>query len=401
VPSPTRRRPKPTVRLRLTLLYGFCFLLSSTALLGITYALVDTRLSHLHLSTGGSPDSLNADHALTADHAHATSTVADSLRAQRAADLHQLLVLSGVALAIMAAASVGLGWLLAGRTLRPLREITTATRTISERNLHERLALAGPDDELKDLAATIDALLARLDSAFEAQKRFVANASHELRTPLMLSKTLLQVALADPEITLDALRDVCREVLVSCDDQDELIRALLTLARSQTGLENPRLFDLAAVARTVVDTQKEEIEARGLRLHAVLNPAPAVGDPQLMEILVSNLVENAVRYNVPGGSIHITTGTARTMLTVGNTGRPVPADQVQRLLQPFQHLDRQRGHEHQGLGLGLSIVAAIADAHGADLSLRPLPGGGLDVEVRQRGMAADGTAEPGAVVARA
>jgi signal transduction histidine kinase len=217
----------------------------------------------------------------------------------------------------------------------------------------------------------------------------------------MLSKTLLQVALADPEITLDALRDVCREVLVSCDDQDQLIRALLTLARSQTGLENPRPFDLATVARTVVDTQKEEIEARGLRLHAVLNPAPAVGDPQLMEILVSNLVENAVRYNVPGGSIHITTGTARTMLTVGNTGRPVPADQVQRLLQPFQHLDRQRGHEHQGLGLGLSIVAAIAAAHGADLSLRPLPGGGLDVEVRQRGMAADGTAEPGAVVARA
>lgn len=393
VPARPKTRTRPTVRLRLTLLYGFCFLLSGTALLGIIYALVNTRLSHLQLSTGGSPDNLSPDHA------HATSTVADSLRAQRAADLHQLLVLSGLALAIMAAASVGLGWLLTGRTLRPLREITTATRTISERNLHERLALTGPDDELKDLAATIDALLARLDSAFEAQKHFVANASHELRTPLMLSKTLLQVALADPEITLDSLRDVCREVLVSCDDQDRLIRALLTLARSQSGLEDPRPFDLAAVARTVVDAQKKEIEARGLRLHAVLNPAPAIGDPQLMEILVSNLVENAVRYNVPGGSIQVTTGTARTVLTVGNTGRAVPADQVQRLLQPFQHLDRERGHEHEGLGLGLSIVAAIADAHGADLSVRPLPGGGLDVEVRQRVMAADDTAEPGAALA--
>ncbi|GAA2029847.1 ATP-binding protein [Catenulispora yoronensis] len=385
--------PRPTVRLRLTLLYGLCFVASGTALLGITYALVNTRLSRLQVSTGSSPDSASTEHA------HATTSAADSLHAQRTADLHQLVVQSGIALAIMAVVSVGLGWLLAGRTLRPLREITSATRTISEHNLHDRLAHTGPDDELKDLAGTIDALLARLESAFDSQKRFVANASHELRTPIMLGKTLLQVALADPDLTLPALRAACHEVLVTADDQEHLIQALLTLARSQAGLDHREPFDLAKVTQGVVDAHHEEIGRRGLRLDTALERAPMDGDPQLMEVLVTNLLENAIRHNVVGGSIRIATGdaaavgsagpaadihAARPVLAVSNTGDFIPTAEVQRILQPFQHLARPRGHNHEGLGLGLSIVAAIADAHTAALSLQAPPTGGLAVHVGLR-----------------
>lgn len=369
--------PRYTVRLRLTVLYGCCFLASGVALLAITYALLDSRLSQLQASAGTGSELPGGDRV------HATSSIAGGLRAQRAADLHQLLVQSSFALAIMAVASVGLGWLLAGRTLRPLRAITAATRQISERNLHERLALSGPDDELRDLATTIDGLLGRLDAAFDSQKRFVANASHELRTPLMLTQTLLQVAMADPTITLDELKDACREVLVACKDQDRLIQALLTLARSQAGIEHHRSFDLAEIAVQVLKAREIETEARGLRIETALYPAQAHGDPHLVEILIANLIENATRHNIPGGHIHVATRThnARPALTVLNTGTHVPAEQVQRLLQPFQRLDGERGQEHQGLGLGLSIVAAIAGVHGATLSVQPRPEGGLRVEV--------------------
>ena len=367
--------PRYTVRLRLTVLYGCCFLASGVALLAITYALVDSRLSQLQVSTGTGPVPGGGERV------HATSSVAGGLRAQRAADVHQLLVQSGFALAIMAVASVALGWLVAGRILRPLRAITAATRRISERNLHERLALSGPDDELRDLAATIDGLLGRLDAAFDSQKRFVANASHELRTPLMLTQTLLQVAMADPAITLDALKATCRDVLVACKDQDRLIQALLTLARGQAGIEHRSPFDLAGVAAQVLKARETETEVMGLQIETALHSARVCGDPHLVEILVANLIDNATRHNIPGGRIHVATGTpnACPTLTVLNTGTQLPAEQVQRLLQPFQRLDGERG---EGLGLGLSIVAAIAGVHDATLSVQPLPTGGLCVEVR-------------------
>jgi signal transduction histidine kinase len=324
------------------------------------------------------------------------------MRAQQAADLHQLLIQSGIALAIMAAAALLLGWLTAGRILRPLRAITAATRRISDRNLHERLALAGPRGELTDLADTIDSLLARLDAAFGSQRRFVANTSHELRTPLMLTQTLLQVALADPAISLGSLRAACQEVLAACKEQGRLIQALFTLARSQRGLDHREPLDLADITRQVLHARQQEATIRGLRVDAALGPAPAAGDPSLAEILISNLLDNAIRHNVPGGHIQVTTGTHdnQATLTVANTGPHVPADQARRLLEPFQRLDRKRGHDHEGLGLGLSIVAAIADAHDATLSVRPRPAGGLAIEVAFRLAADKTTAMPARTVHR-
>ena len=384
--APRRRRtlrapiPRRTVRLRLTLLYECLFLALGAALLAVSYVLDDGQLSRLRVSSGP------VSSARAGGPVHAPSPVADSLRSQVTHDLHELVVQSGIALAVMAVVSVALGWLMAGRTLRPLRAMTAAARRISERNLHERLALTGPRDELRDLADTIDGLLTRLDAAFDSQRRFVANASHELRTPLMLTQTLLQVALADPAITLSSLQAACQEVLLGCKEQDRLIQALLTLARSQRGLDHREPVDLAEITRQVLRTRGPEAAARGVRVDAALTPAQITGDPRLAEILVANLIENATRHNVPGGCIRAEVGErqAHAVLTVGNTGPHVPADQVERLLQPFQHLDSERGHARDGLGLGLSIVAAIAAAHGATLSVHPRPAGGLAVEVRFR-----------------
>lgn len=371
---PTGRR---TVRLRMTLLYGFLFLVSSAVLLAITYGLVDSRLSANLVSQGPGHGATTGSGLVTAP-----PGFADGRRAQQAADLHLFLIQSGIALAIMAAAALALGWLTAGRALRPLRAITAATRQISDRNLHERLAFTGPQDELTDLADTIDDLLSRLDAAFDSQRRFVANASHELRTPLMLTRTLLQVALADPAITLGSLRAACQEVLAASAEQDRLIDALLTLARSQRGLDHQEPFDLAAITRRALHASQHDTTARKLRVDAALDPAPTAGDPALAEILVVNLLNNAIRHNVTGGHLQVITRIRadRATLTVTNTGPHVPADQTRRLLEPFQRLDGKRGHDHNGLGLGLSIVAAIADAHDATLSIRPHPAGGLAVE---------------------
>jgi signal transduction histidine kinase len=224
----------------------------------------------------------------------------------------------------MIGGSVLLGWLAAGRVLRPLRIMTTTTREISERNLHERLALTGPDDELKDLGDTIDGLLARLDPAFDSQRRFVANASHELRTPLMLSQTLLQVALADPNITRDQLRAACRDAIEAGKDQAQLIDALLTLARSQRGLDHREPVDLAAVVRDALAVHEPSAEANGLQLDAALDHAEVSGNARLIHRLASNLIDNAIRHNLTGGHIvvKIEAGTTEATLTVTNTGPP-------------------------------------------------------------------------------
>jgi signal transduction histidine kinase len=371
--------PRRTVRLRLTLLYGCLFVVSGAALLSITYALVDHRISG-PFSTGGSLPRTTAHPNTIGGIVHGSTS---SFQNQNSADLHQLLIQSSIALAIMVVVSVGLGWLVAGRTLRPLRAMTAATRRISEQNLHERLALGGPDDELTNLGDTIDGLLARLETAFDFQRRFVANASHELRTPLMLTQTLLQVALADPAITLDSLRATCEEVIDVGREQAQLIEALLTLARSQRGLDQREPLDLADITDQVLRAHQSDSAATGLQIDSTFTSSPITGDRRLVKVLVSNLLENAIRHNVSGGHIHIGVGTDRTQaaLTVSNTGTHVPADQIERLLQPFQHLDGQRSSDHAGLGLGLSIVAAIADVHDATLSVQARPDGGLTVQV--------------------
>jgi len=393
-PGTSRRRwrlPRRTVRLKLTLLYGGLFLASGAALLAVTYVLVEHRLpvaiSAQGQTTGGG--SVKEFCALNGSGPGGTSTVpvggcsslVATLNAQRSTELNQLLEESGIALAIMTVVSIGLGWLVAGRVLRPLRTMTSAARRISARNLHQRLALDGPDDELSELGKTFNGLLARLERSFAAQRQFVANASHELRTPLARQRTVVEVALRDPSPTVGSLQAVCERVLATGEEQERLIETLLTLARSQRGLDHCEPLDLAAVAEVAAAASEAGAQTRGLRVHSALAEAPALGDLRLAERLVANLVDNAVRHNVPGGWIEVVTGLreGRALLSVANTGPVIPPEKVDLLFQPFGRLEDRVGRD--GLGLGLSIVTAIAAAHEADLRARPLPGGGLEVEV--------------------
>jgi signal transduction histidine kinase len=277
-----------------------------------------------------------------------------------------------------------LGWIVAGRVLRPLRTITDTTQQLSEANLHERLALAGPRDELRTLADTIDGLLARLQRAFDAQRRFVANASHELRTPLAASRALLEMATSDPHATVESLRAACNEALEEGEQQEQLIDALLALAQGERGLDAPEAVDLAAITQEVRRSCELEAGAAGIELEVELETAVVVGDRRLLGRLVSNLVQNAIRYNVAGGGVsvrveHRATGAA---LNVTNTGPVVPPTEIPRLLQPFQRIAPERLGQREGFGLGLSIVAAVAVAHEAELNICPGREGGLRVEVQ-------------------
>jgi signal transduction histidine kinase len=298
--------------------------------------------------------------------------------------LHSLLMMSGVALAAMTLISIMAGWLVAGRVLRPLRTVTTAARRISASNLHERLALTGPADELKELGDTFDGLLGRLEGAFDAQRQFVANASHELRTPLARQRALIEVALDDRQRTAGSLERACERVLASNGHQERLIDALLALAHSQRGLDRRGPIDLAAVVGDVLRARQPDAQSRGLRVSATLAAAPALGDGRLAERLAVNLVSNAIGHNVPGGWIEIVTGVQDgcATLSVANAGSVIPPDEVDRLFEPFRRLSADRTGSHDGPGLGLSIVRAIVSAHEAKLSASALPGGGLEIGVR-------------------
>ncbi len=301
--------------------------------------------------------------------------------AQRASDSHELLVDSGIALAVVAVLALLAGWVVAGRMLRPIRTITRTARRISSTSLHERLALAGPEDELKELGDTLDDLFARLEASFEAQRRFVAHASHELRTPLTRERALLQVALGDPS-TSDAWRTAGEELLASNREQETLIDALLTLASSESGLDQRERVDLSDLVRASLDERRGG-NALGLRIDGSLAPAPVDGDPRLIERLVANLVDNAIAHNVEGGIVDLSTGgrDGGAVLAVTNTGHVVPPAEIDRLFQPFQRLDPARLHHGDGHGLGLSVVRAIAVAHGAAITAEPLLDGGLSIEV--------------------
>ena len=294
-----------------------------------------------------------------------------------------LLIASAIALGVFAVAATALGWLLAGRVLRPLSTITAAARRISASSLHERLALHGPDDELKELADTLDGLFARLECSFDAQRRFAANASHELRTPLTRERTLLQVTLADPASTIGTWQAVGQELLASNAEQEHLIEALLTLASGEAGIDEREPIDLAAIASAVLAAARPTISRLGLHVHADVHPAALDGDPLLVQQLVANLIDNAVRHNIPGGDIQIitTTSNASSVLSVTSSGQVIPAAEVDRLFQPFRRLGPRPARRDGGHGLGLSIVRAIATAHGATIGARALPGGGLAIDV--------------------
>jgi len=373
-------RARSTVRLRLTLWYGGLFLVSGAALLAVTYGLVVQAFVG---TTAG--NALCPGPAVPSSECHVIGpqqALGIALQ-EHATVLHQLLTRSVVALALMTVLSIALGWFVAGRVLRPLRTITAAAREISADNLGERLALGGPRDELRELGDTFDALLARLEAAFRAQRLFIANASHELRTPLARQRVISQVALADPGATTETLRTAHERVLAAGTQQQQLIDALLTLARGQAGLDKPEPFDLAAMARQVLAARQTDAQTRNLALHAALDTASAAGSPRLAEQLAANLVDNALRHNVPGGRVDVSTGTrnSRAFLSVLNTGPAVPAAALDRLFRPFQRLAADRTSRGEGLGLGLAIVQAIADAHGASITARARPGGGLLVEV--------------------
>ncbi|MEU8000522.1 HAMP domain-containing sensor histidine kinase [Catellatospora sp. NPDC049111] len=365
-----------TIRARLTLLYVVLFTVAGLALLAITYFLVrwqmnanpfDTKLIVTDLlKTGGDFKALRELlQAKTEESNNATLTT--------------LLTQGGIALALVLTAATGVAWVLAGRALQPLHRITATAGRIAAsaggRGLHERIALQGPKDEVKQLADTFDAMLSRLDHSFDGQRRFVANASHELRTPLALNRALVELAITRPEASADA-RQLGDALLKVNERHERLIDGLLMLADSEHEVAEQTSVDLADVAEYVL----EALPSGGPVVTSLLDPAPVTGDPVLLERLVQNLVENAVRHNVPDGWLRVETATVdgRARLVVANSGPVVPAYELESIFQPFRRLGRERvGGPSRGLGLGLSIVRAIAQAHRGTVTATPRPGGGL------------------------
>jgi signal transduction histidine kinase len=398
-----RRRP---ARLRLTLVYSGLFLAAGAVLLAVTYGLVAQSLSTTPVSADSGPKaSQYVSQALQLCKERSLDPIAlskceqtaegslngvskASLEDQRSRTLAHLLDYSLAALAALVFASTWLGWIVAGRVLRPVHAITAAARRASEENLGERIALAGPDDELKELADTFDAMLARLDAAFASERRFVANASHELRTPLTVMRTAIDVTLAKPGRTPAQLEAMAVEVRHAADRAEALIEALLTLARSDRGTGPREPLDVAALAEDALDAAAPAIRAHPVTVQTALEPAPAVGDPVLVERLVTNLIDNAVRHNVPGGWVQVATGTRAGMafIDVANGGPLIPPELVPSLFEPFRRLSDRAGSP-DGMGLGLSIVRSVALAHRGHATACPRAAGGLEITVSLPGYA--------------
>jgi signal transduction histidine kinase len=381
------RLPRPTARLRLTILYGGVFLACGAAVLALTYLLDGhaTRLASLHgysPPSASTPPKVAPAGPVAAEQARVHELKAELL-SQIASDRHQLLIQSGIALTVVAFLALVIGWFIAGRVLRPLSTITAAARQISASKLHERLALQGPDDELKELGDTLDHLFARLEASFEGQRQFAANASHELRTPLTRERALIEVTRADPASTTDTWRAVSEDLLAFNAEQDRLIEALLTLASSDAVPAQPERTDLAAIASAAMVVPRTGISRLGLNVQASLRPAILDGDPLLLQRLLANLIDNAVQHNVPSGDVRVATGTrdGQAVLSVANSGPVIPPAEIDRLFQPFQRLGLRTARGDGGHGLGLSIVRAIAEAHGATTTARSRPEGGLVIEV--------------------
>jgi two-component system sensor histidine kinase VanS len=383
--------PSRTVRLRLALLYSGLFLVSGAMLLAITYVLVRRSSRPDLVVAGGSADGPTGPPALkealaNPDVARYVREMADQQYAHvlnlHAEDLHQLFTRAGIALAIMTVVSIALGWLVAGRVLRPLRAMTVTTRQISERNLHERLALTGPHDELKDLADTIDGLLARLQAHVAEQQRFAANASHELRTPLALTQTLLDVARSDPNRDNHELVDRLRAVNTRAID---LTETLLLLSRADQRAFVREHVDLSLIAEEATETLLPLAEKRGVTIETSGDTALAIGSPALLLQMATNLVHNAVVHNLPEqGTVWITTRAhpESVVLTVENTGETLTPQLVSTLAEPFQRGSKRIRTDHAGVGLGLAIVKSITQAHDGTLTITPRVAGGLCVTVQ-------------------
>jgi signal transduction histidine kinase len=298
--------------------------------------------------------------------------------AQRSTTLIHLLAYSLLSLAAVTLLAAAAGWIVAGRILRPVHRLTAAARAASEQNLSQRIALQGPRDELRELADTFDTMLERLDRAFTSQRQFIANASHELRTPLTLMRTAMDVVLAKPEPTRDELVSMAADVRQAVDHSERLIDVLLVLARNDQARALTDPLDLAAVAEDALEGRT----ANGITTTATLGEAPVTGDGVLLERLVANLLDNAERYNIPRGTVSISTTTdnAASLVRVVNTGQVVPPDQVNRLFLPFTRLDDRTRHD--GFGLGLTLVSSITTVHNGTLHATALPAGGLDITVR-------------------
>jgi signal transduction histidine kinase len=390
-----RFRPtRLTIRARLTLVYGGLFLLAGVLLIGVTFALVSSQLP-------GDPDQQNRARlgssqlletpgasgigATTPTPCPSQRSAQQLLTETRESTLNTLLTQSGIALGGVGAVATGLGWLIAGRMLKPLQRITETARRIADapaadRGLHERIALAGPEDEIEQLAGTFNIMLERLDHSFDGQRRFIANASHELRTPLTLNRTLIEVAMAPDTASAD-VRQLGSTLLAINNRHGRLIDGLLVLARSEREVLERSFIDLADIVEHVVAQTPPETTT------VIPEPAEAetTGNVVLLERLVQNLVENAVRYNLPeDGWVRVTTGTrpdGTVVLQVSNTGPVVPRYEIRRLFEPFHRLSENRLATTPGAGLGLSIVRAVAHAHGGDVHAEPRDGGGLLITV--------------------
>jgi signal transduction histidine kinase len=378
------------MRTRLAVMYSVLFLLAGIALLGLTYALVVKVLLPVPTFHGKpippalaplcKPPPTSA--SLLAACKQAIAASGAGAFDQRESTLHALQGASVIALGVTAIAAVGLGWLASGRALRPVRSITEAAQRASELSLGQRLALTGPDDELKQLADTFDVMLERLDAAFTSQKRFVANAAHELRTPLTAMRTAIEVTLSKPTRTPEQLEAMATRVKQSVERAEATVEALLTLASSEVGPMAEEALDLATAAEDALDFARAAIDERDITVDAELAPAPVSGDRLLLERMVGNLVENAVRHNEPGGWIAIRTARQDDtgLLEIANTGPVLTAEQIPMLFEPFSRA-QQRLHSSDGVGLGLSIASAIARAHNATITARPRPGGGLEMTI--------------------
>ncbi|MFD3747583.1 sensor histidine kinase [Nocardia sp. NPDC058633] len=390
---------RSTIRLRLTLLYAGSFFVAGAVLIALMYLSLEQWLEARPVAA---THMIISKHLALGDRMPAADQLAQAIAAQaeqeRREVLRAMLVSSLTALAVVGIAAAGFGWLLAGRALAPLQRVTATARRVADRSLHERIALEGPPDEIKDLADTFDAMLERLDRAFDGQRRFVANASHELRTPLAINRTLIEVALDRPDPPA-SLRQLGQTLLEVNGRHERLIEGLLLLVSSEQLLTEHRRCDLADLARHVAGSSAGAAAAVGVTLDCSVDPAPVDGDPILLERLVHNLVDNAVRYNVPDGRVRIRCESADgfARLIVVNTGPVVPVFELDGLFEPFRRASAitRRADDpaaRRGAGLGLSIVRSVAHAHGGSVHAAADPAGGLIITVS---LPAGGTSKTG------
>ncbi len=433
------RRPRPTVRLRLALTYTALFVVTGTALLGVIYVLiqhrergpgaaaqiicqrrvtgqVNTKVSgviagpppgfvtlspadcpdvvgtfYYHSGSGGGASGGGVAPVASGGQVEVSGATAAAVRqltatvvASQAHILESFKIGSAIALGLITIVSFGLSWWMAGRVLRPVHRITDAARRLSEQTLHRRINLQGPDDELKELADTFDAMLARLEAAFTSQRRFVANASHELRTPLATERVLIDEALANRSAQPEDFRSILEQLRVNSEETERLVDALLVLARSERGIEQWSDIDLAATAESALAAAAPEAALKGVEIRSNLIPVIVKGDPGLLDRLVGNVVENGIRHNFSGGWVEVTTRRAgsRAFLDVANTGQVLDGATVATLIEPFRRASPDRSADDGGFGLGLSIVDSVVNAHQGSMTLRPRPGGGLVVRVQ-------------------